>query len=386
LKHGQHKHGAAVVEYKGKRGRVFRIKYRDAEGHQVMETIGAERDGVTRKIAESELSERLVRVERKGYQRPKALTFGEYADTWLAEGTRSQGWRPATIAVYRNAINNYLEPAFGTTRLDAVRPRDFAGFVRDAMTRPQGRHDMPLSGKFVNLLLNIAFSIYKSAYAEELVDANPVAGVKRPKVERRRWRILQPVEVGRVLAAFADEQARTMFLTLMLTGLRRFELLGLRWRDVNLVEGVLRVAVSKSEEGERTIALSPALVDALAAQYQRTAFRGDDELVFCHPERGSKVDHEWYAAEFRAALAEAGLEGYIRPFHDARHGSLTNMAATSASPTALMATAGHRSMATTKQYLHLAGVVFPDEAAALEQRLLGGRVESSTHLRSPEPL
>jgi hypothetical protein len=54
-----------------------------------------------------------------------------------------------------------------------------------------------------------------------------------------------------------------------------------------------------------------------------------------------------------------------------RHTAITNLAATGASPIAVMATAGHRSMSTTKGYLHLAGVVFRDESAALEQRLLG---------------
>ena len=84
---------------------MWRIKYADADGRQVMETVGAERDGVTRKQAEAELRERLVRVERKGYRRPKPLTFGEYADTWFEEGKRSQGWKPLTISVYRNAID-----------------------------------------------------------------------------------------------------------------------------------------------------------------------------------------------------------------------------------------------------------------------------------------
>ena len=55
-----------------------------------------------------------------------------------------------------------------------------------------------------------------------------------------------------------------------------------------------------------------------------------------------------------------------------RHTALTNLAATGASPIAIMTTAGHRSMATTRGYLHLAGVVFRDEASALERRLLGG--------------
>lgn len=73
--------GACVIEYAGKRGTVWRIKYPDADGRQVMETVGAERDGVTRKQASAELRERLVRVERKSYRRPRCLTFAEYADT-----------------------------------------------------------------------------------------------------------------------------------------------------------------------------------------------------------------------------------------------------------------------------------------------------------------
>jgi integrase len=77
----------------------------------------------------------------------------------------------------------------------------------------------------------------------------PSSGTERPKVPAKRWRILEPVEIGRVLKAFTDEQARAIFLTVVLTGLRRFELKALRWRDVALVEGVLRVRVSKSEEG-----------------------------------------------------------------------------------------------------------------------------------------
>ena len=67
-----------------------------------------------------------------------------------------------------------------------------------------------------------------------------------------------------------------------------------------------------------------------------------------------------------------------------RRTALTNLAATGASPIAVMATAGHRSMQTTKGYLHLAGVVFQDDADALERRLLG--VESSSRLSEPEPI
>jgi integrase len=375
--------GSAVIRYDGARGTVWRIKYADADGKQVMETVGAERDGVTRKQAEAELRERLVRVERKGYRRPRPLTFGEYAETWLEAGKRSRDWRPATVKAYRNALDQYLVPWFGSTRLDGIRPRDVSAFVTDAMTKPHGKHNKPLTGKYVNVLLNVAFSIFKAAIGDELVESNPVASVQRPKVVRRRWRILEPREVPRVSKAFSDDRARRVFLTLTLTGLRRSELVELRWRHVNLVEGTLRVEESKSEEGERLVALHDSLVDELVAQFSETAFRAEDNFVFAHPERGAKLDAHWYRDRFLEALEAAGVEGQIRTFHDMRHTALTNLAATGASPIAVMATAGHRSMQTTKGYLHLAGVVFREDASALERRLLG--VEDPGR-KSPEPV
>jgi integrase len=273
-------------------------------------------------------------------------------------------------------------PWFGSTRLDAIRPRDVSAFVTDAMTKPHGKHKRPLSGKYVNLLLNVAFSIFKGAIGEEFVESNPVASVQRPKVVRQRWRILEPREVPRVLAALSDARARRVFLTLTLTGLRRSELVGLRWRHVNLVDGTLHVEESKSEEGERLIALPTVLGDELVEHFACSAYRTDDDFVFCHPERGTKFEAHWYHDRFQDALSAAGVEGRIRTFHDMRHTALTNLAATGASPIAIMATAAHRSMQTTKGYLHLAGVVFRDDAAALEQRLLG--VEDPGR-KSPEP-
>ena len=171
-----------------------------------------------------------------------------------------------------------------------------------------------------------------------------------------------------------------MFLTFVLTGLRRSELVGLRWGHVNLVEATLRVVESKSEEGERLIALPLPLVDELASQYAETSYRTDTDYVFCHPKRGSRLGIDWFREQLDAALVAAGVEGHVR-VHDLRHAALTNLAATGASPIAVMATAGHRSMATTKQYVHLAGVVFRSDADALAERLLG--VQDSGR-KSPE--
>ena len=130
-------------------------------------------------------------------------------------------------------------------------------------------------------------AIFKTALREELVDRNPVEAAERPRLPRFRPAILEPVEVGRVARAFTDDLPRVVFLTLVLTGLRRSELQRLCWRDVDLVENVLRVRDSESEDGIRSIALAPTLAEALWQRRRSTPFQGDDELVFWHATRGT---------------------------------------------------------------------------------------------------
>jgi integrase len=180
------------------------------------------------------------------------------------------------------------------------------------------------------------------------------------------------------------EQARVVFLTLLGTGLRRGEVLGLRWRDVELADpegALLRVRSTwvrgaedtpKSEAGERTIALGSRVSDELFLHRGRSAFKGDDERVFGHPTKGSVLVHKRYAETLRLALAKAKIEKPMRPFHDARHSSITNAAAAGTAPEALMARAGDSDIATTQLYVDLAGERFRPEAERLERRLWGG--------------
>jgi integrase len=339
-----------------------------------METIGSERDGVTRKDAEKALRDRLVKVEQRGWRRPAPLSFKAYAEQWFAAGEARRGWKPGTIKEYRS-VHRRLVEAFGPMRLAEIRPRHVAAYVTTAT-------EDGLAPASIARILAVLHALFKTAVREELIDSNPAESVERPKIQPHRWRVLEPDEVRRVAQAFTDEQARAVFMTLILTGLRRSELQALRWADVDLLEGVLRVRRSKSEAGERAIALSPTLRDVLSEHYRRTAFKGDGDLVFCHPTRGSRFNADAFGEALRAALSTAGVEGDLRPFHDLRHASLTNGAAAGESPIALMTRAGHTNMATTKRYLHLAGTVFRDEAERLEDRLLGGQLSTqlSTHL------
>src|SRR6266540_2643164 len=114
--------GAAVIPYHGKRGTTWRIKYADASGKQVMQTIGAERDGVTEKLAQEALADRLSDVRRKAYSRPKPITFAAYCDLWFAEGEKRRRWRRRTVIQYRS-IAKRLKDHFGSMTLGSIRSR-----------------------------------------------------------------------------------------------------------------------------------------------------------------------------------------------------------------------------------------------------------------------
>jgi integrase len=229
-----------------------------------------------------------------------------------------------------------------------------------------------------------------------LIRSNPVPAVDRPKEPRRRWRILTPVEIGRIERAFDEmvteargeervwrDQARVIFLVLVATGLRRGEILGLRWREVYLADPDgphLRVRETwvrcgedtpKSEAGERTVSLGARIAAELFERRRRTSFPGDDERVFCSPTKGSPFDVARFAATLRLGLRRAGIEDPVRPFHDLRHTSITNAAAAGTPPAALMARAGHADFKTTQAYIDLAGETFRAEAERLERRLWG---------------
>jgi len=173
---------------------------------------------------------------------------------------------------------------------------------------------------------------------------------------------------------------------LHLTGIRRHEIQGLRWRDLSLTERTLRVVESKSTGGERLIALPSTLVETLSARYRYTPYKADADYVFAHPETGARLGVDWYAERLNEGARRGRIEGRVRPFHDARHTALTHLALTpEASELVLMAPAGHRSFATARQYLHLAGRAFPHAAAALEDQLLAGTKLYPSEVTSADP-
>jgi integrase len=113
----------------------------------------------------------------------------------------------------------------------------------------------------------------------------------------------------------------------------------------------------------------------------RGRYQGDGERVFCHPLKGSTLDHKRYAETFRDALERAGITDYVRPFHDGRHSAITNDAAAGNSGLAVMRRAGHSDFRVTQMYLDLAGVEFAEEAERAAARAFAHVPRSSDDRR-----
>lgn len=356
--------GAAVIKYEGQRGTVWRIKYTDATGKQVQETLGREADGWTRKKAESELRARLVAVEKSGYVKPEAISFRAVSERWATQEATRKNWRASTVSAY-SIVTARLNETFGTMPVASIRPRHVSDYVNDALG--------DLGPATVSRDLSVLHAILGWAMRHELTDRNAAQGVPHPRQVQRRGIALTPEQVKLLLRNFDDEQARVAFLTFVLTGIRRFELQALRWRDIDFIENKITIVDSKTETGRRVIAMPKMLHEALWAHRRASKFQGDDERAFCHPEIGSLYRAEKFREALRATFKRAGLEvpEGLRWCHDLRVTSITNDAIAGANPIAVMAKAGHANMSTTKRYLKLAGIVFRDEADALEARMFG---------------
>lgn len=176
----------------------------------------------------------------------------------------------------------------------------------------------------------------KRAVRWRVIQRNPVQDADRPRVNQPELNILTAAEIGRLWTAYheleqsaaSDEQqwwrlARTITFVALSTAMRRGELLALRWKDIRLLDGTLdvrealvkgRFTTPKSRASRRLLELGPQTQNLLSQHWQHTAFQGDDELVFCHPNKGTPLDPSKLARVYlRPALRHAGSTNSYDP-------------------------------------------------------------------------
>jgi integrase len=196
---------------------------------------------------------------------------------------------------------------------------------------------------------------------------NPAAEVGKLPEPKGRTRWLTDEERAALLAACGESSERALLplvLCALSSGARAGELLGLRWRDVNLAEGNAIIATSKTGHG-RTLHFVGQALTALK-EHARVRPLSADARVFASDAEGTFPFQ--YGAPFRAAVKAAKLRDF--KFHDLRHSAASYMAQDGASLLEIGTVLGHKSQQTTARYAHLAA----DSSKALVARVLGKKL------------
>jgi integrase/recombinase XerD len=283
--------------------------------------------------------------------------------------------RPNTVRAYAHDLKTFFA-VVGKDPLE-VRPADVMGFVT-AQRRPRpgaekvvrisdGGSGLSTATIRRRLAAVSALYGYLITRGDVGVETNPVPRglpTRRSRRElrgkpllrpvRRLPRILDPQEVARLLGALRTERDRAMVQAMVLGGLRRCEVLGLRLDDLRL--GEWRVFINEGKGGhQRLVPVSPTFFAKVAAYMnsERPPGAATDRLfvVLKGPRRGQPLSVEGLDEIISAARARAGLA--VGTCHELRHTCLTRLREAGMSIEALQAQAGHRSIASTQLYLHL---------------------------------
>src|SRR4051812_13672415 len=321
-----------VFRVERKRGPAWYAKYRLPDGRQQQRKIGpawTERGRppagyFTKRTAEAWLRDTLDAARRRALpgQVATGATFADAAAEWLRYVEHDRDCKPSTLRDYGNVVTSRLLPAFGAMRLEDISTEMVEAWRAD-LGAGRGK---PLTNRTRNKSLTILGAVMDRACKVYGLPANPVRGVEklRERYDATRFAFYSPEEVHALVRAAASEQDGAVFLTAAYTGLRRGELIALRWRDVDFERSAIRVAGSyangqltepKSGRG-RVVPLVPEVAEVVARQSQRDDATAEDDLVFAG-EAGGYIDGSALRRRYVAAQERAGLRK-IR-FHDLRH-------------------------------------------------------------------
>jgi integrase len=295
--------------------------------------------------------------------RDQRRTLTEVAEFHLV-ARENAGLKRSTARGYRSVIEAHLLPVFGDRAVDRITVTDVAAFdrqLRGKNLRPQTRRN----------ILGLLVAMLDTARKQGWLTDNPATDYEKPRNSRSEndveLRFLTLEEVEAVLRAVPQDELGSVIEALILaaamTGMRRGELLGLRWKDVDWTARKIRVArtyvggkedTPKSESSRRAVPLANRLAAELHRLYNVSPHNGDDDPVFTHPRgTGLPLDGSAVSKAFKRALKRAG----VRPvrFHDLRHTFGTMMAANpNVSMRTLQGWLGHSDPGTTAIYAHFA--------------------------------
>lgn len=339
-----------------------------SNGRQVKRKLGdvrqpGSRSGLTPKQAEEAL--RLAIVETVlPPATGEALTVAEVALRYRLAAEK-KGRKRSTLQDLESHARVHLEPFFAVKPLASITPEDVQDFVCH----------LEASGKAPKTIRNLVGTLsalfnFAKLPRNRWASTNPCDGVEVTESEKDHdVRFLTLDELDALMEHARPRDARqrhdfqaidrTLYLTAAMTGLRRGELLALRWMDVDWLAGRVRVrqnfvrrefGTPKSRRSVRSVPLAVEVATALEALSRESRWTGDEDLVFAHPASGGPLSAANVTRRMQAALDAAGLSDRRYVFHDLRHTFGTRMASAGAPLTSIMAWMGHRTIETTLIY------------------------------------
>ncbi len=350
----------------------------------------------------TECIEKLNRLkEELGANAPKSkpgLTFGEWIDFWYQTYSKPH-LRPSTAQEYESNIYKHIIPVLGKTPLTAVTTEGLQKFYThlktDGRITRRDQFGPGLSDKSVRECALCCKAALEQAVRDGLLRKNPAADCKLPPKKAKEIRTLTKAEIGRLLCQAKEEGFYEMFLLDLFTGLRRGELVGLRWEDLDFTTGELRVqrqihpangeCVPKTAASVRTIVLPVSIIKLLEDTHKTT----DSRWMFPSPvKEDSPRDPTACRKALSRILERAGCK-YI-PFHAIRHTFAELCLEGGMDIKTLSATLGHESVSTALNvYTHVNDSMREQAAAKIDRRVArggdcdGGQPETGTDTADP---
>jgi integrase len=338
--------------------------------------------GKTQAAAKAACMAKVKQAERGIDPKAAKQTVGFYLNWWLADIV-TPNLAPKTIKAYGDVVRLHLTPELGRIELGKLTPQAVTTMLRD-------KERAGLSPRSVAMIREVLRGALNVAVKMQMVERNAAALATPPRQMKVERRTVNPEEAKRLLAVSEEDRLSALYRLALTLGMRQAEILGLRWADVDLDAGALRVRQTlqriggetitkepKTARSRRTLALSPSLVAALVAHKDRQEFDRkragsrwlESGLVFTSTV-GTALEARNLTREFKRHLAAAGLPASLR-FYDMRHAAASLLIADGLPITVVSAMLGHALTSTTlNNYAHVLPGSDRLTAEAME-RLLG---------------
>jgi integrase len=352
----------------------------DVKGKIVRKTVY----GHTLKEARDKI-DGIRKQHESGLTNEKVGTVGEFLDLWIADDVKVSRDGNKTIQEYADVCKRYIKPYIGHIKLQkltSMHCRTWQGQL--------SREDFTANMRKKSLrVFSVAMT---AALLNDLITRNPLIGVPKPSVKRRKIHPLEPEQCTALFSECHKHRLGDVIILAAMTGLRKGELFALHWDDVNIAERVItvrkgleevggktRLKEPKTKAGRRAVLLDAIAADAFAARVVKAKTEGlwkdSCAIVFSNNRGGyllgSNFDRNvWYPIRKRAGISET-----VR-FHDLRHTQASLMLAAGVHPKVVQERLGHSDISLTlNTYSHLLAGMQADGVEKMAD-LLGRRGES----------